>query len=397
VPQDQTQRLNYLDSIRGIAAFYVVLVHARLEVPVELLDPIIYSVLRFLDYGRIAVSVFIVLSGYCLGIPSARADTFTIRGGFARYLFRRARRIYPPFLVAMAISLAILWLLPQSAQQRSFWMTTFQPAFTWDVIASHLFLIHNLSNDWLYKINAPFWSVATEWQIYFALPLMLWMASRCGLMAMTILCGLISLLPMLVFRRFETAAPWYIMLFAMGLTASYVSFAKSFKNLSVSLARGWLCGVGAVTVIAVVYMDGTVLSLSDWKLQAIFEILVGITTALLLIWLSGGSSAGCRQVRLLLESQSLRVMGNFSYSLYLTHAIPLCLTSIAWSMCLPESTATVKLAVMLVVGSVSSLLFAAVFHFFFERPFTANDGKRKTSRQLITDATDMTPKTNLLK
>ena len=37
-------------------------------------------------------------------------------------------------------------------------------------MASHLFLVHNLSEGWIFKIDPPMWSVATEWQIYLLFP-----------------------------------------------------------------------------------------------------------------------------------------------------------------------------------------------------------------------------------
>ena len=44
------------------------------------------------------------------------------------------------------------------------------PAFSPRVIASHLLLVHNLSERWIFKIDPPMWSVATEWQIYLLFP-----------------------------------------------------------------------------------------------------------------------------------------------------------------------------------------------------------------------------------
>jgi peptidoglycan/LPS O-acetylase OafA/YrhL len=40
-------------------------------------------------------------------------------------------------------------------------------------VLSHLVLMHNLRLDWQGQVDGPMWSVATEWQLYFLLPLVL--------------------------------------------------------------------------------------------------------------------------------------------------------------------------------------------------------------------------------
>src|SRR6202020_1828899 len=60
-------------------------------------------------YGRFAVVVFIVLSGFSLSLSPAhngwRLD------GFTRFAHRRARRILPAYWAALAFSLAVAWLI----------------------------------------------------------------------------------------------------------------------------------------------------------------------------------------------------------------------------------------------------------------------------------------------
>ena len=108
-----------------------------------------------LGYGHLAVDVFIVLSGYCLMLPVAASADLKLRGGLIGYIKRRAWRIVPPYYAALCVALIIA--LTNGAYHM------FSPGD----VAAHLLLIHNLNPDWLYSINAPMWSIAVEWQIYF--------------------------------------------------------------------------------------------------------------------------------------------------------------------------------------------------------------------------------------
>src|SRR3954462_13179518 len=86
-------RLDFLDGLRGLAALYVVLHHAALEVPGGSLSPVSGIFRGLLRQGHFAVAVFIVLSGYCLMRPVASDPSGRVRGGWRAYLLRRARRI----------------------------------------------------------------------------------------------------------------------------------------------------------------------------------------------------------------------------------------------------------------------------------------------------------------
>src|SRR5439155_604804 len=60
-------------------------------------------------YGRFAVVVFIVLSGFSLALSPARHGWRL--DGLSRFAHRRARRILPAYWAALAFSLAVAWLI----------------------------------------------------------------------------------------------------------------------------------------------------------------------------------------------------------------------------------------------------------------------------------------------
>src|SRR5262245_54437637 len=94
---DSSPRLAFLDGLRGLAALYVVLHHAALEVSGGSFSRGSNLVRGLLRHGHFAVAVFIVLSGYCLMRPVAGDPLGRLRGGMWGYLGRRARRILPPY------------------------------------------------------------------------------------------------------------------------------------------------------------------------------------------------------------------------------------------------------------------------------------------------------------
>src|SRR6201999_4456237 len=103
------RRLAGLDGLRGLAALYVVVNHVFLRAfPGYTVDNAPFWAGWFI-YGRFAVLVFIVLSGFSLALSPARDDWRL--GEIAAYARRRARRILPPYWAALAFSLAVASLI----------------------------------------------------------------------------------------------------------------------------------------------------------------------------------------------------------------------------------------------------------------------------------------------
>src|SRR5215472_11141443 len=103
------RRLAGLDGIRGLAALYVVVNHIfERAFPGYPVDRAPWWAGWFI-YGRFAVVVFIVLSGFSLALSPARHG-WRLDGVF-RFAGRRARRILPAYFAALAFSLAVASLV----------------------------------------------------------------------------------------------------------------------------------------------------------------------------------------------------------------------------------------------------------------------------------------------
>ncbi len=186
-------------------------------------------------------------------------------------------------------------------------------------------MLHNLKPSWAYKIDYPMWSVATEWQIYFAFPLLLlpiW--RRWGLWAVLVSVWVIGFAPhWLPAHRLDYLKPWYLTMFTLGMTAAIVGFSPESTLVRLRKQIPW----GLVTLA----ISMTLSAIVAWKdrhwlytHEVITDPLVGITTACLLIYCTRqlcDRQAGNRNLFWQFFNQPWLIgLGAFSYSLYLIHA-----------------------------------------------------------------------------
>jgi peptidoglycan/LPS O-acetylase OafA/YrhL len=159
-------------------------------------------------------------------LPLARSVDGTLQGGFLAYIGRRAKRILPPYYAALILTLIVIPSLPGlKDHSATLWGKSSISEYTLGAIVSHFLVVHNLAGNWALKINAPFWSVATEWQIYFCFPWMLlpvWRRYGCGVLLLVAFGTGLAL--SYGFPGFAPACPWYLGLFASGMVAAIGNF-----------------------------------------------------------------------------------------------------------------------------------------------------------------------------
>ena len=162
------KRLTSLDGLRGLLAVYVLLGHMA---PFAVLPAWIQTAV---SHGGAAVDVFFMLSGLVITQSLRSAQ------GLARpFLIARTVRIFPVFLAAFALAVALEptscgfehmpWVSPRNTAHaicRSFWPDTWAPE-----IAAHLTMTHGLfphailPHVWVSFLGSA-WSLSTEWQFY---------------------------------------------------------------------------------------------------------------------------------------------------------------------------------------------------------------------------------------
>jgi len=140
-----------------------------------------------LSYGWMGVSLFFVISGFCIHVSTLQ--TGNLHAG--KFLWRRFWRICPPYFAWLAFFFWRDGLSLATGEGRT-------------QLLSHLLLIYNFNSTTIFAISAAFWSLAVEAQLYLLYPLLWRIRSRWTMSgALYVTLGL-SLLSRLVAALFLT-------------------------------------------------------------------------------------------------------------------------------------------------------------------------------------------------
>ena len=168
-PVRASERLPVIDVLRLWAAMGVLLFHASADLampkrtmpPIDLFGRHLDRIPSLFTLGATGVSLFFVISGFCLYLSARRKSQST-----SDYFINRAARIYPAYLFALVISAVAAWLT------EGYWNV-------WDVAVKALFL-QGFVQSYNVTINGALWSMASEVQFYVAFPLLALFMMRRG-------------------------------------------------------------------------------------------------------------------------------------------------------------------------------------------------------------------------
>lgn len=180
--KDSASRIAVIDVLRLFAALGVLVFHAAgtAEMPKHVLPTIylfghtIRGVPSPFSFGATGVSLFFVISGYCMYISFSRSTR-----DLKSYYQSRFARIYPAYFIAVIFSVILMEFCGFS-----FPLT--------DIISKLLFL-HGFIQEYNLSINGALWSMATEVQFYLTLPALFLFAKRIGARHFWVGCLLLSL------------------------------------------------------------------------------------------------------------------------------------------------------------------------------------------------------------
>ena len=353
VARPRRERLPGLDGIRAMAALYVVINHVFLRAfPGYPVDHAPFWAGWFI-YGRFAVVVFIVLSGFSLALSPARHGWRL--GGISGFAQRRAWRILPAYWAALAFSLAVAWLIvPQPGKG---------VPDAKSVLVNGL-LVQNIVSA--HSPNAAFWSMAVEAQLYVLFPLLLLTVRRRG--APVMVCAVALVVAAIgVFGPHIPGVDTFVVqsppdlaaLFAVGVLAAGIVGASKARR---SWPWAWFALVAVAPVMAVIGWRGSV-----WTVDHMFwvDLALGPAIACLLAGLATGHPAPLLR---LLVARPIRNLGTSSYSLYLTHG-PIVVIVYERIVAGRVPQGVPALVVTLVLVLPLTIAFARLFASVFETPF----------------------------
>jgi peptidoglycan/LPS O-acetylase OafA/YrhL len=181
-------RLLPIDTLRGVAALGVFLFHVevfesktRLP-PIHVAGRVISSVPNVISLGAYGVSLFFVISGFCLALAQWRQRGISAQMDARVYARNRFARIVPPYWVTVLVSAALTALFGK-----------FTITHTVVHAIGHALFLHGFDPSMILSINPALWSMATEVQFYVAFPVLLALYVRVGGPSFAAIAALINL------------------------------------------------------------------------------------------------------------------------------------------------------------------------------------------------------------
>lgn len=305
---DRKLHLSRIDVLRGVAILAVLLLHwygATFGVDHLRWNGMVrdfasapspwFWIFYPLSYGWMGVSLFFLISGFCIHASALQAGELRV----GRFFWRRFWRICPPYLAWLAFFAWRDGLNFSTGDGRA-------------QILSHVFLFYNFSPAWIFAINGAFWSLAVEVQLYLLYPV-LWVMRRHWSMRRALLATLaLSLVTRLVAAVFFT--DWSKDF--SGAVWTFPTMLWFDWTLGAYLAEEFLAGRRAFPksiLLRLVAMVVLILSIF-WKPGDAIAFSLSSCVLVLLVesylWRGGGES---------LWERLLLPLGLCSYSLYLLH------------------------------------------------------------------------------
>jgi|SRR5579872_268063 len=288
IPPNQTYQLGF-DTLRGFAAIYVAFGHCwwatyPIFAKTQFAAP-------FVAYNTKAVPIFAVLSGFL--IYRSCVSAVTSIENLRAYIIRRFFRIYPVYLLGIALCL----LMGQYVDSAHFTSVGY--------LVSDIFMFTSLNWPGGFG-NPPTWSLYIEVAFYVLLPIML---VTVGQKRMTAFCTVLLIACIVADYPSRVFVLWRY--FFIGIIASEISKKMSFRSAAIAFVAGlalfyydlggpahdWLglLGVGQV------HQDHSTLGL-------------GLACGLIL-----AAFPHLPRIGAMLNVLPLRLLGVISYSVYVIH------------------------------------------------------------------------------
>jgi peptidoglycan/LPS O-acetylase OafA/YrhL len=370
-PEGESRRFYELDSLRGMAAFTVVLHHFSRICPDKVIHLLIRTPLRVLVAGHQAVILFFFLSGFVLTLPYQKRN----RLNYGPFLLKRVCRIYLPYLAALAFAVLCDRYLPPFTST-SYWINrTWSEPVTSHLVIQHILFIGNY--DWS-QFNTAFWSLVYEMRISLVFPLIALAVLRLRSIWLIALAAALSAITFPLVDLFSNV--WHLCTQDAAvnsmLTLHYAAFFIIGSLLAKHLAaiNRWYSRLSVVQVTAIALVSFGLYCFGDASSllqrfsipQDLFDWLIAVGAVTSIIF-----AINNRLFHSFLTSRFIHYLGERSYSLYLIHG------TILFAL-IHTVMGHMRLDLLLLLYLATTLLVTEIFYRLIERP-TMLLGRRLTS------------------
>src|SRR5262245_2437977 len=174
-----TSTIGELESLRGLMALWVFLGHVVLLSGIRDEN----RILRQISNAGLPVDVFIILSGFVITLLLLPQSL-----SFPHFIARRFFRLYPVYMISLALAAALRvlfgtgeqvrrmlpWARPEELERAADALNSATEYF-WQHVAAHATMLHGAMPHSLLPwgpstFNNPAWSISLEWQFYLVAP-----------------------------------------------------------------------------------------------------------------------------------------------------------------------------------------------------------------------------------
>ena len=361
-----------VDALRGIAAVAVMLFHANGFFWRGTQGPAVPTLL--FGYGHLGVSLFFLISGFCIHLPNAASNRPL---NWKTFAIRRFFRLYPTYLLVVVgcmLLVALQTKLVGGGPNEA----------TWANFAGHLIFWHYFvpANSSAMGISPVLWSIAIEVHFYVLYALLLPVLRRVGIGRCAVLALILGILYRLIWARYNihVVGAWQslephrfaVARFGEWLLGAWIAgaYAASSSQRVTAAFSGRSILISGLTLLgAVVLIDW----FSSHGLGGWIDIPSAFAFALI-IW--GWIMIERAQGVLPSPGVFLRAgkwFGDRSYSLYLVHFTAIAALGTAYAIALHVTNkdtlrGTWPLAVVAAAGIAISVFLANYLYRFVERP-----------------------------
>ncbi|KQP35576.1 acyltransferase [Pseudorhodoferax sp. Leaf274] len=299
-----TDRLGPVDALKAFACVLIVWHHLAFYGPMsDLARPLAPAVVDWLyTYGRMAVQLFLVASGFLLarGMGPGRRPS----GPWPAQVGRRYLRLLVPYAAALVLAILVADLVRNSVGHPDAPATP-----TWAQLLAHLLMVQDLLGE--EALSAGVWYVAIDLQLFALAALLCRLpgaaaaAAVAGLTAVSLFWGNLD-------HRFEATALYFFGAYGFGLLAGW----------SARSARPW-AGLAAVAALGIAAL------VLDWR----DRIAVAWVCALALGALQAAGAMAWQPPRW------IGWLSRISYPVFLVHFSVLLGTGALWAWLWPDGAA----------------------------------------------------------